>query len=79
MRVRITMPTKDAKKHKDKIMQLIEDVEDEDWGDEWELIAAIDPGSLRQINTLLETDAKGAGSVETLTFSTIDDDDGDGW
>ena len=79
MRVRVTLPTKEAKRLKEKVLPLLEKVEDEDWADEWELVAVIDPGSLRQINELLETDAKGEGSVETLASSALDDDDDAGW
>lgn len=79
MRVRVTLPTKEAKRLKDKVVPLVEKVEDEDWADEWELVAVIDPGSLRQINEFLETDAKGEGSVETLASSALDDEDDAGW
>jgi ribosome maturation protein SDO1 len=38
-------------------------------------IAVIDPGSLRLINELLETETKGRGRVETLSFSSVADGD----
>lgn len=38
MRVRITMPSKEGKRLKDKVMPLVDNVEDEDWADEWELV-----------------------------------------
>ncbi|KAI3628970.1 hypothetical protein CBS9595_000042 [Malassezia furfur] len=79
MRVRVTLAPKDGKRLKDKLVALFEDVEDEDYSDEWELIGTIEPGSLRQINTLIEEDAKGHGSVETLSFAAVDDDDDDDW
>ncbi|PWO00062.1 Shwachman-Bodian-diamond syndrome protein [Tilletiopsis washingtonensis] len=75
MRVRITMANKEGKRLKEKIVPLVETVEDEDWTDEWELIAVIDPGSLRLINELLETETKGRGRVETLSFSSVADGD----
>ncbi|EPQ27026.1 uncharacterized protein PFL1_05310 [Pseudozyma flocculosa PF-1] len=77
MRVRVTMPNKDGKKIKDKVVALVEKVEDEDWSDEWELIASIDPGALRTINELLEAEIKGRGKVETLNFTTVREADGD--
>jgi hypothetical protein len=40
MRVRVTMPSKEGKRLKDKVLPLIDNVEDEDWGDEWELVSA---------------------------------------
>ena len=39
MRVRITMPSKDAKRCKEKIMQQVEQVEEEDPGQEWEAVS----------------------------------------
>ncbi|PKI85236.1 hypothetical protein MVES_000795 [Malassezia vespertilionis] len=38
MHVRVTMPPKDGKRLKDKIVPLFEHIEDEDYGDEWESI-----------------------------------------
>ncbi|CAD6924877.1 unnamed protein product [Tilletia controversa] len=78
MKVRVTMPNKDGKRIKEKVVPLVEKVEDEDWTDEWELIAMISPGSLRLINELLEEETKGRGRVETLSFATVlDGHDGD--
>ncbi|CDS82035.1 probable Shwachman-Bodian-Diamond syndrome protein [Sporisorium scitamineum] len=77
MRVRITMPSKDGKKLKDKLLSLTDKVEDEDWSDEWELIASIDPGALKTINELIQSEIKGRGNVETLNFTTIREGDGD--
>lgn len=39
MRVRISMPNKDGKRLKEKIVPLATTVEDEDWADEWELVS----------------------------------------
>ncbi|PWN50025.1 putative Shwachman-Bodian-diamond syndrome protein [Violaceomyces palustris] len=77
MRIRLSMPNKDGKKLKEKIIPLVEKVEDEDWTDEWELVAFIDPGALRVINDILETDIKGRGKVETLNFASVGEGDGD--
>lgn len=71
------MPNKDGKKLKDKIIPLVDKVEDEDWTDEWECICFIDPGSLKVINEMLEGEIKGRGSVETLNFTTVHEGDGD--
>lgn len=77
MRIRITMPNKDGKKIKEKVVALLDKVEDEDWSDEWECIAAINPGALRVINELIEAEIKGRGKVETLNFTSIREGDGD--
>lgn len=38
MRVRVTLPSKDGKRLKDKILALISEVEEDDWSDDWELV-----------------------------------------
>ena len=76
MRVRVTMPTREAKRLKERIMPLATSVEDEDFGDaEWELVALIDPGSFRVINELLAKECKGGGRVETLSFAAVQGED----
>lgn len=39
MRVRITMPAKDGKRLKEQITQGADKIEDEDWGEEWEVVS----------------------------------------
>lgn len=75
MRVRVTMPAKEGKRLKDKILAEVDKVEEEDWADEWELIATIDPGALRVLNDLLEAETKGRGKVETISFATVAEGD----
>lgn len=77
MRVSVTMTAKEGKRLKEKVLPLFSHIEEEDWDDAWEIVGTIDPGSLRQINTLFETEVKSEGGVETLTFSTVNNDDGD--
>ncbi|WFD30557.1 hypothetical protein MSPP1_001578 [Malassezia sp. CBS 17886] len=80
MRVRVTVPTKVAKRLKEQVLALFDHVEDEDWADEWELIGTIEPGSLRAIHTLLEGEGKGAGGIETLSLAALGGEDGgDEW
>jgi ribosome maturation protein SDO1 len=38
MRVRITMPSKEGKGLKEKVLPLINKVEDDEWSDEWEMV-----------------------------------------
>jgi ribosome maturation protein SDO1 len=38
MRIRVIMPAKEGKRLKDKVVALVDTVEDEYWGDEWELV-----------------------------------------
>jgi ribosome maturation protein SDO1 len=39
MRIRVTMPAKEGKRLKDKIMAVVDTAEDDYWGDEWELVS----------------------------------------
>ncbi|KAI8927382.1 SBDS protein C-terminal domain-containing protein [Entophlyctis helioformis] len=75
MRVRVVMPAKDGKRIKEKLMAHVNKTEEEDWGDEYELICVVDPGSFRKIGDLLQEETKGRGQVEVLTLndSTADD------
>ncbi|EGG04972.1 uncharacterized protein MELLADRAFT_108031 [Melampsora larici-populina 98AG31] len=69
MRVRLTMPAKDGKKLKSQIVPLSTKVEDEEWSDEWEWVALIDPGQFRVINEILQQESLGGrGKLETLSF-----------
>ncbi|KAF8761815.1 A Receptor for Ubiquitination Targets [Rhizoctonia solani] len=71
MRVRITMPSKDGKRLKDQVVQGADKVEDEDWGEEWQITMLIDPGQFRVLTELVQSDKelKGSGRIETLSFS----------
>ena len=75
MRIRLTMPSKDGKRLKDKIIEKTETVEEEDWSEEWELIALIDPGQFKAINELLQAEMKGKdrGRLETLSFAAVEE------
>ncbi|KZO99696.1 Shwachman-Bodian-diamond syndrome protein [Calocera viscosa TUFC12733] len=68
MRVRVTMPNKDGKRFKEKITEMAETVEDEDWGDDWEVILIIDPGQFKVLNELIASELKGKGRVETMSL-----------
>ena len=52
MRIRITCPSKQGKDIKDKVKEVINKVEDEDWSDEWELIGLIDPSTFKTLNEM---------------------------
>ncbi|GAA5863734.1 hypothetical protein JCM3774_001236 [Rhodotorula dairenensis] len=74
MRVRVTMSSKEGKKMKEKIMPLVTKVEDDEWTEEWELVALIDPGSFRVIDELLQKEVKGPKKIETMSFAAVEDD-----
>ncbi|KAG8736981.1 hypothetical protein FRC10_008667 [Ceratobasidium sp. 414] len=71
MRIRITMPSKDGKRLKEQILQGADKIEDEDWGEEWEVTMLIDPGQFRVLTELIQSDKelKGSGRLETLSFA----------
>ncbi|WVF68851.1 SBDS family rRNA metabolism protein [Kwoniella sp. CBS 6097] len=66
MRVRITMPGKDAKRIKDKVLAETEEVEEDDMGAEWEAIVQINPGAFRTITDLVNNETRGKGRVEVM-------------
>ncbi|TPX35689.1 hypothetical protein SmJEL517_g02015 [Synchytrium microbalum] len=68
MRLRLLVPGKDGKRVKDKLAGLIASIEDEDWGDEYELICLIDPGQFRAITETLQSETKGRGTMEVLSL-----------
>ncbi|CAI2172190.1 11220_t:CDS:2 [Funneliformis geosporum] len=70
MRLRITTPIKE-KKVKEKLTPLISNIEDENYGDAYELICTIDPGQFRTINELLQSNTNGKGQLELLSLSDI--------
>lgn len=74
MRVRITLPAKEGKRIKDKVLALVAKVEEDDWADEWELVALIDPGSFKLIDELLQRELKGKGGarIETMSFAALE-------
>lgn len=74
MRIRLTMPSKEGKRLKEEILNNVETVEEDEWSEQWELVALIDPGSLRIINELLQKEVKGKdrARVETLSFAAME-------
>lgn len=66
MRIRIVMPSKDGKRIREKVMSEVDEVEEEDMGTEWELVARIDPGAFRTLTELVNNETKGKGRVESM-------------
>lgn len=77
MRIRVTMPSKDAKRLKERILPSATTVEvDETDENGWELVCLIDPGQFRVINELLNAEIKNsAGRIETLSFAAVQQGD----
>nr|CAG8487842.1 11917_t:CDS:2 [Entrophospora candida] len=76
MKLRITIPNnKEAKKIKERLTELISQIEDENWSDECELICTIDPGHYREIKEMLQSDTKGKGQLELLSLNDASEGD----
>lgn len=75
MRIRLTMASKDGKRIKEKVLGMIATVEEDDWSAEWELVGLIDPGQLRSLSDLLQSETKGRGKLETLSLSEMAEGD----
>ncbi|KAG6814420.1 hypothetical protein H0H92_007423 [Tricholoma furcatifolium] len=74
MRVRVSVPTADSKRLREKIIEGAEKIEDDETGQqEWEVTMLIDPAQFRVINELLQKECKGRGRIEALTFSATAD------
>ncbi|KAJ3758580.1 Shwachman-Bodian-diamond syndrome protein [Lentinula raphanica] len=70
MRVRVTVPSADGQRIREKVLEGAEKVEQDQMGeDEWEVTLLIDPSQFRVINELLQKECKGKGRIETLTFA----------
>lgn len=70
MRIKVTIPSADIDKVKDKILESAETVENEETKEtEWDVTMLIDPSQFRVINDLLQKQSKGKGRLETLTFT----------
>jgi ribosome maturation protein SDO1 len=71
MKIRISAPSRDAKKFSDKVKALIGEVDDEDFSDIWELVGFIDPGVFREIEELVAKESKGKGHVEVQDTAVV--------
>ncbi|OZJ05274.1 Ribosome maturation protein SBDS [Bifiguratus adelaidae] len=75
MKVRITMSAKDNKKIRENLLPLVSKVEDEDYGEEYEMVGTIDPGQYRKINELLQEETKGRAQMELLSLRDTEEGD----
>ena len=58
-----------GKTFKEKIKDLIVEIEEEDWATDYELLASIDPGNFRIIGTICSSEFKGKATIEVLAVS----------
>ncbi|KAI8813839.1 ribosome maturation protein SBDS-like protein [Cladochytrium replicatum] len=74
MRIRLVAPGKEGKLVKEKILSMVQ-IEDEDWGDEYEMIATINPSSYRSIAAVVEAQTRGKGQLEVLSVKEVREGD----
>ena len=78
MKVQLSIPSKDAKKFKEKMMKLTEmvNVENEEFlGATMELICSIDPGVFRELDELVSGETRGQGQIELLSLMDVAEGD----
>ncbi|KAJ3252159.1 hypothetical protein HK103_001812 [Boothiomyces macroporosus] len=73
MKVRVFMGSKEAKKIKEKIKELLVSIEQEEMGEDYEMEGIIDPGNFKILNELVSKESKGKGVVEVLGLNDISD------
>jgi len=72
MRVKITMPSKDGERLKEKILESAETIEDDKLGqDDGSLVMLIDPGQFKVLTELLQKEVQGVGRMETIQKSVV--------
>ncbi|KAJ9099125.1 hypothetical protein QFC21_004004 [Naganishia friedmannii] len=72
MKVRLTMPPKDGKRLRERVVACAESVEEDEMTmQEWEVIMLIDPGQFRVLNELLESETKGRGRMESMGYAAV--------
>ncbi|KAI8909103.1 ribosome maturation protein SBDS-like protein [Gorgonomyces haynaldii] len=71
MRIRLTIPSKQAKALYEILTPLIAKIESEDKEEVWEIVCMIDPGQFKPISELMSKELKGKGSVELLTLKDV--------
>lgn len=78
MRIKITIPSKEAKKIKEKLSKLSTPVNinsEEFLGSSMELICSIDPGLFRILDELLNSETRGQGQLELLNLMDVAEGD----
>uniref|UniRef100_A0A2M4AQ01 Ribosome maturation protein SBDS n=1 Tax=Anopheles triannulatus TaxID=58253 RepID=A0A2M4AQ01_9DIPT len=73
MRLKLTLPGKEARKLKDRILKLSSTVtENEEWqGELLVLTCLVDPGHFREMDEIIRVDSKGSGTLEVLNLKEI--------
>lgn len=75
MRLRLSIPGREAKKVKEKIKKMASTVENEEFDGDLEMIILIDPGLFRHIDDLIRIETKGRGRLEVISLKDVKDDE----
>jgi len=76
MKLHVLIPTKDAKRLKEKITKLTSQVEAESWdGGALDMVCLIDPGYYREMDELVRAETKGKGTLELLSLKDVQEGD----
>jgi ribosome maturation protein SDO1 len=70
MKVRISLPTREGKRLKEKIVLQMLSLESDDYGNsECSFVGIIEPGQFKTLSELLHTETRGAGRIDFLALS----------
>lgn len=72
MKVRMTIPGKEAKKLKEKVITMVS-VESESFDPDLNIVGFIDPGHFRTIEEILSGQSKGRAKIEVLSLKNVTD------
>eukprot|EP00043_Microstomoeca_roanoka_P010286 m.97732 g.97732 ORF g.97732 m.97732 type:complete len:252 (-) comp14842_c1_seq1:531-1286(-) len=75
MTIRVVMPVKEGKAAKEAIKHLFAEVESEDFDEDLEIVARVDPGAYRQIDEIVCEKTKGKGVLEILSVKNVEEGD----
>lgn len=75
MRLKIQLPSKEARRVRESILQFLT-VEEEDWnGGDMEIVCLVDPGHYRQLEEEVRGGTKGKGTMEVLSLKDVEEGD----
>lgn len=75
MRVQFEVPASKGKSIKASLGDHVQSWESEEWGDEFEAIILIDPGSFRFVDDTLRSETKGQATLDVLSVAVIEEEE----
>lgn len=75
MKLRISLPGKEAKKIKAKLIPLIKKIDEEEFAQNLEMVCLVDPGSFRAIDEVIQKETRGRGSLEVISLKEMEEGD----